>query len=344
MGPDHEDRIIYNDLIEGKYSSVICSINGRDRQVLPMPIYTISSDGRFALCIDQERHHFCRPSYSYAGISNPAKDLPIVPGDGIWFLDLNSGKKKQIVSVEQLLKISPISNMESGVHYVEHLMLNPSSNRFCFLHRWKLSGGGIYARLYTADVDGENIYLLNDSGRMSHYSWKNDDEILAYGGLPTRANQLRKHKQLAKFLFRPLLPIYHKLVKSHGKVSKIFTGDGYILFRDKTQMKKRVASDISGEDGHPSFLPGQEEVFVTDTYPKPENGSKAQLILYSLLQDKAYVVANLNSIAEFDNTGCRCDLHPKCSYDGKYVSIDTMDGGERAVYLYEIGEKIEDLA
>ena len=89
--------------------------------------------------------------------------------------------------------------MKNATHYLEHLMFNPSGNGFCFLHRWEIEDGGIYARLYTANIKGGEIYLLNDSGRVSHFCWRNNEEIMAWCGLKTAVNHLRKHKNIIKF-------------------------------------------------------------------------------------------------------------------------------------------------
>jgi len=336
LGPDHEARVIYNDLQDGQFVSVILDLQSGERRLLPMPIYTVASNGKSALCIDHERHHFCRRSYSYDGVSNREKDKDIVPGDGIWRMDLEAGESTQVIALEELMVNQPLSNMSGGVHYLEHLMFSPSGDRFCFLHRWKMEEGGIYDRLYTADPNGENVYLLNDSGRVGHFCWRNDHELLLYGGIANPVNSLRRYKNLVRYLFKPLLPLYHKLVADNSSLSKALTGDSYVLLKDRSQEKKRVAPEISAEDGHPSFPAGNQAVFVSDTYPDPESGSVATLLQYNLDAEEHEVLAELDSLSEYDNTGLRCDLHPKCSYDGKYISVDTMDRGIRGTYLYKV--------
>lgn len=338
LGPDHESRVIYNDLKDGRFVSVILDLDSGEQRVWPMPVYTVDPSGKSALCIDHERHHFCRRSYSYDGVVNEEKDRNIVPGDGIWRLDLETGEARQVVSLEDLMAYRPLSNMEGAVHYVEHLMLSPSGKRLCFLHRWQMAEGGIFDRLYTVDSNGENLYLLNDSGRVGHFCWRTDNEILLYGGITNPINSLRRYKGLVRYLFKPLLPIFHRLVADNSSLSKVLTGDSYILLTDQTEEKRRVAPEISAEDGHPSFPPGNQAVFISDTYPDPESGSVATLLHYNLDSGEHLVLAELESIPEYDNTGLRCDLHPKCSYDGKYVSVDTMDRGVRGTYLYRVFE------
>ena len=334
LGPDHNSKIIYNDLRDGRFVSITLDLDSVTEVVHPLPIYTVAPDGINALTVDYERHYFCRRGYSYGGIVNEAKNQPIVKGDGIWRFDLNTSEITQIFSIDNLLKINFQSNMENATHYLEHLMFNPSGNRFCFLHRWKMDGGGIYARLYTANIDGTGLYLLNDSGRMSHFCWRSETELVAYGGLKNPINMLRKYSFFVKYIFQPFLPIYHKIVNDNSAVSKVLTGDSYILFRDKSNQTKRVALELSREDGHPSFNPKNVDLLLTDTYPDPNEGSVARLYCYNLADNKCRHLDSLNSIPQYDDTPIRCDLHPRWSYDGNMFSVDTMNDGMRGIYVY----------
>ena len=107
--------------------------------------------------------------------------------------------------------------MNEGPNYLEHLMVNPSGTQFAFLHRWK-NFGGIYARLYVADTDGKNIKIINNSGRMSHFCWKNDTQILGWGGLRNAFNLLRSYKNFAKYIVKPLMPLYRRLAKASSSI------------------------------------------------------------------------------------------------------------------------------
>ena len=78
------------------------------------------------MCIDNERHHFLRPGYSYKGIENFNKKVKFLKNDGIWHIDCKTKKIKQIITLEQLLNINYLSTMKDAIHYVEHLMINPN--------------------------------------------------------------------------------------------------------------------------------------------------------------------------------------------------------------------------
>jgi hypothetical protein len=340
LAPSYDSKIIYNDRRSGKFISVILNIETKVEDILPMSFYTISSDGKFALCIDNERHYWHRKGYNYQGVENLDKKKGIDENDGIWYMDMVTKELSQIINMKKLLDHKPLSNMRDAIHYVEHLMISPNSKRFCFLHRWRLDDGGIYARFYTLNVDGSDLYLVNDSGRMSHACWRGNSQLLAFCGLETPVNKLRKYKSIIKYFIKPLLPIYHRLITDNSpSVRNRLIGDSYVLFNDKTSNKIRLAPNILSEDGHPSFRPGNLDVFITDTYPNQK--SIAILLLFSLSNNKTIMIDSLNSIKGYDNTGYRCDLHPKWSFDGGYISIDTMNDKVRGIYLYEITRKIK---
>jgi hypothetical protein len=335
-----EQKIIFNERIDNSFVTVIFNIQTLEKEVLPMSYYAMDSSRSFALCVDNERHYFFRPNYSYKGIKNLTKNRPILDDDGIWFIDIKTKKISQIVTLKQMLKIRPLSNMNGAVHYLEHLMISPNGRRFIFLHRWRLLDGGVYSRLYTADIDGNNIYLLNDSGRVSHQCWKNSEEIVAWAGLSNPINSLRKYKKIVKFFINPLMPLYKKIsggnsVEGNTKFSSLIAGDSYVTFKDKTNLKIRLAKDVLKSDGHPSFSKSNERLMVTDTYPINSKNNKQELILFDILTN-SIVTKNYLKHDKYSQSPMRCDLHPNWSPDGKMVSIDTIDGGHRSINVYEI--------
>ena len=76
-GLEFEKNIIYNDRISNKFVSVLLDIETGEKTILPMAIYTMRSDGKYALCIDNERHFWFRGGYGYQGVENPAKNCNI---------------------------------------------------------------------------------------------------------------------------------------------------------------------------------------------------------------------------------------------------------------------------
>jgi hypothetical protein len=260
LGSEYDKKIIYNDRRENQYVTIILDIETKQEEILPMAYYTASNNGDFVLCIDNERHEWYRESYSYKGVENDDKYKPYIGDDGIWYIDIRTKEKKQIITLEQIVSINNLSNMENAIHYLEHLMLSPNNNRFAFLHRWRTQDGGIYSRLYSSNTDGSDIYLLNDSGRMSHFCWQDNEYILGWGGVSNPINRMRKYKTVVKFFIKPLLPLYHKIIGNNSPIRSIITGDCYLIFEDKKNNIQKVAPELK-EDGHPSFC-NHKNIFV----------------------------------------------------------------------------------
>ncbi len=334
VGPDFSKNIIFNDRIAGEFVSVLMDVDTKETTILPMAVYSVAASGKYAVCIDNERHYWFRGGYSYQGVENPEKCQAVDESDGIWLLDIDRQAVMQVINIKDLLEIHPLSGMDEAIHYLEHLMFSPNGERFCFLHRWKMKDGGIYARMFTASMDGKDLYLLNDSGRVSHFCWRNNHEILAWCGHETAANRLRKHRILAKYIIKPILPLYHKLVSERSAIRALITGDSYVLINDRTSKKDRVYQDELNEDGHPSFCPGNKEWFVSDTYQDSQN--YRYLFLVNIKTGEKVNLARLSSSTMLDNSPIRCDLHPKWSYDGRYVCIDTVHEGNRQMYVFDV--------
>jgi len=338
LGPEFDSKIIFNDLRNSKFCSVIFDLDTGKEEILPMAIYTLTSDGRTALCIDHERHHWCRRGYSYDGISNEAKNKNIVPGDGIFSLDIERKKVKKIIKIEEMNSIKPFTSMREGNNYLEHMMISPDNNQFAFTHRWKHLNM-MHSRIYVANIDGSNIRLLNDVGRASHFNWRTESELLVWCGLKNTINNLRKYKILNKFIFSPLLPLYRKLTKGNSiqgntSISSALTGDSMVLFDVNKLTHKRIGQDVLLKDGHPSISPLNQNIMLYDSYPGPE--SAPELLIYNIEKNILTKLDVLKSIPLYDESPLRCDLHPKWSFCGNFISIDTMDKGKRDMYLYKI--------
>jgi Tol biopolymer transport system component len=253
-------------------------------------------------------------------------------------MDLSSGDVKRIIPIEVMNTIKPQTSMHLGYNYLEHIMVSPSGRKLAFLHRWK-NHAGIYARLYVANSDGSDLRLLNDSGRMSHFCWRTEDELFGWGAVANPVNVLRRYRSFAKYVVTPLFPLYRRLVRGDSvtgntRLSAAVSGDGYIRFSLTSSSTRRAEIPGLSKDGHPSFHPKKTHIGITDTYPARDH--QCDLIALDLETGHAEILDTLKSMPEYDASPLRCDLHPKWSYDGDFVSIDTMHEQRRGIYLYRI--------
>ena len=299
LGPDFKSHILYNDLRDGKYCSVILNVETMEERVLPMPYYSVSADGKTALGLDFSRLHSLRLGYGYAALSEVTKGVALPDTTAVWRMDLESGEVVELLKYTDFAGFEPRPEMleKGSVHKVNHLMLSPNGKRFMVLYRW-FNGSRKYTRLVTCNVDGTDMYVLSDDDMVSHCYWKNDEEIIAF----------ERKKEF---------------------------GPGYYLMKDKTQDWTHIWPLLSN-DGHPSYCPVNNHFVVFDTYP---SRSRIQEIKVGLdtdtTGDSVKILARVFSPFKYDND-TRCDLHPRWRQDGKAICFDSVFEGHRGLYIVNL--------
>ncbi|MGP6146566.1 hypothetical protein [Jeotgalibaca sp. A122] len=227
LGPDYQTNIIYNDFKDNQYCSVIYNVKTKQERILSMPVYNVAQDGSFALSLDFSRLHRMRKGYGYANLDETTKNELLPQSPAIWKVDLKTGISEPLLTYADFANFESTSEMQGAEHKVNHLMLNPSGDRFMVLHRWFV-GGRKFTRLVTVGSDGKEFYNLSDDGMVSHCFWKNDKEIIGF---------LKKKKE----------------------------GNGYYLMEDQSGRYTHLFEGMTS-DGHPSYSPNKD-IIVTDTYP-----------------------------------------------------------------------------
>lgn len=299
LGPDYKDRIIYNDMRDGKYCSVVLNVETGEEKVLPIPAYTVSADGKTALSLDFSRLHNLRLGYGYAALPESTKDIALPESAAVWKMDINTGEVIELLKYTDFANFQPRPEMQEkgSVHKVNHLMISPNGKRFMVLYRW-FCGQRKYTRLMTCNVDGTDMYVLSDDDMVSHCYWKNDEEIIAF----------ERKKEF---------------------------GPGYYLMKDKSQEWKHLWPQLSN-DGHPSYCPIDNHLVVTDSYPNRARVADLKLLRDDDPKAKQMkIIARVFAPFKYDNN-TRCDLHPRWSKDGKKVCFDSVFEGHRGLYVVNI--------
>lgn len=294
--PENQDTlIIYNTLVDNKYGAVIQNIQTKDIiRYYQFPIYDVDKSGSWAISLNFSRLHRLRPGYGYCNLPDLTISDLCPSNDGVWRVDLLTGCAELIISLNELFKIQPKSTMEGATHYINHLSFNPSGTRFMFFHLW-MKDGKKRSRLFTSDLNGSNIHLLANDDMVSHYTWKNDNELLVYS--------------------------YHEE-----------TGLKYHLYKDMTDERNIIGSNILNEDGHPSYSPNGK-LLLTDTYP--DKYSERKLLIFDSI-DKLYVIGAFHNPFNFFRGVNRCDLHPRWDRKGEYICFDSPHEGMRELYVIKI--------
>lgn len=312
LGPDYTNQIIFNDYRNGKYCSVILTLDLKEdaiqiisERIIQAPIYSVSSDGKFALTLDFSRLHRLRPGYGYYNKLEETADEKLPNKTCIWKIDLISGTVTPLMRYTDFAAFEARKEMAGAEHKVNHIMLSPSGKRFMVLHRW-YRGEKKYSRLVTCNVDGTDMYNLCDNDMVSHCCWKDDKQILAF------ANK--------------------KYGYNGGRA-----GNGYYLMEDRTQKYKRLWENID-YDGHPSYSPDRKWI-VFDTYP---NRARVAALMVSHADNRddfgVRIIAKVFAPFKYDND-TRCDLHPRWNHKSNQICFDSVYEGHRGLYTVDINEK-----
>ena len=312
--PGSENEVIWNDRQDGQFVAHILNVETGEQRTIPSPVYAVSPDGKMAVTLDFERLNDTRPGYGYAGNFDENAEVLAPENAGIYRVDLETGERELIISIAQMANRLPESDDPSDTHggtskhWFNHLLFSPDGERFIFLHRWrspsKRKQGGFATLMYTANIDGSDIRLVDSSGYTSHFIWRDAEHILAWT------------KQ-----------------SSHG--------NGFYLFKDgDTTATKVVGQEKMPVNGHNTYLPNTNNEWVlNDTYPQGEKRQQ-QVYLYHIPTDTRLPLGDFYLPSEYKGEW-RVDTHPRASRDGRQVVIDCPLGDAgRQLLLLEVPAKV----
>lgn len=294
---DRKNQIIYNCLIENKYGALIKEISsGITIKKINKPLYSISQDGNWGLSLDFSRLQRLRPGYGYGVLPDKSIGNLCPDYNGIELVNLETNEFRQLFSLKEIAKIKPHSSMLGAEHYFNHLMFNPSGNKFLFFHLWMDKNKKRYSRLFVSNREGNNIKLINNSGSVSHYNWISEDEIILYS-----------------------------LIKEKGEYM-------YAIFNSQNGKIRYFEKNIPFKDGHPTMIK-DNKIIITDTYP--DLLSKRNLLSYDLKNDKTTIIARFDSPTNLAGE-FRCDLHPRISNNNKMICVDRIVNGRRNISVVSL--------
>lgn len=299
--PGSEKRILFNDVENKTLGARLISVEGNLINNYSMPVQAINPDGREFIALNYLRLFRLRKEYGYRVNADNFLHLQPIDEDGLWLVDMETGDSNLIISLQDLAELNYMPEMERAEHKVNHVIYSPGGGKFAFLHRF-FSGGMKYSRLYVANRDGSNLKLLLDEGMISHFCWRDEDTIIVWGRTKKYGDR------------------YYMLNYPDGK--KEIMGQGIV--------------DVYG-DGHPSYSPDRR-FLITDTYP--DRSRHSGLLLYNVRDNTLVELGSFFNPLKFRGT-VRCDLHPRWSPDGNYISIDSVHEGKRRTYIIEVSSLLK---
>jgi len=309
--PGSDTDVLWNDRQEGRYVCHILNTATNQKRTIPAPIYALSPDGRWAVRPNFARLNDTRPGYGYVGLPDANKDKGAPDDDGLWKIDLTTGKEELIFSFADAAKIpfeAPAGvslegaeksvNLAQSKHWFNHLLVSPGGSRFIFLHRWRAPGDRRYlTRMFTISSEGKDPYVIDPYGKTSHFIWRDPKSVLAWAWHPS-----------------------HKW--------------GFYLYTDQSAKVEDVGRGVMTENGHCTYLPGNKWI-LNDTYPDKENREQ-HVYVFEIATGRRVPLGHFHSPPAYTGEW-RCDSHPRFSPDGRKVCIDSPHGGTgRQLHLIDI--------
>ena len=309
--PGSTEEVIWNDREGDQFISRIVNIKTGQERTLPKAIYALSPNGDYAIGTEFNRIQNMRPGYGYAGVPDPYENVKAPEEIGIYKIDLRTGDHQLIVPLAKTAQIPHQGeSLQDFWHYFNHLLVSPDGERFIFLHRWrhemgeraKRATGGFITRMFTADKNGNDLFILDPSGHTSHFIWRDPQHVCAW-------------------------------TKPQGRKSAFY------LFKDKTDELHIVGEEKMTVNGHNTYVPNtNNEWILNDTYAHGDPDRMQDLYLYHIPTKKKVILGRFFSPEKFQGEW-RCDLHPRCDQQGKRVFFDSTHNGKRQMYMIDI-EKV----
>lgn len=312
------------------FGSRICNLETGEKTDLPLPVYVVAPDSRYALCVDYRRLYVTHQTIGYSEHGGPFS-LPQAPAeDGIHRMDLATGDARLILSYRRLREFHPRPSMDKAIHWVSHVEINPSSSRVLLLHRWteRVEDETCFLhRLITVNPDGSDLRLLECSDhplpqladdfdpnavgtfdyekseyQISHPLWQDDEHIIVWG---PHEGRIRYH-------------LYHD--SQGGPVEVV--GEGVLV-----------------ENGHMTFSPVDKRWLLSDTYPDARTHERI-LFLFDMQRGVRHDLGSFHADPGLSKEN-RCDLHPRWSRDGLQVCIDSVHEAARQMYVIDVSAIVD---
>ena len=337
LPPKFDEEIIYNSIKDDNFISIIYNIRTNKKRTIPFPIYVVHPNGKEALGINYERHYWCRYGYNYQNIKNKKWDKPYHKEDGVFKINLEKETVKLIVNIADIIENNKLSEFETCNNWLEHMMYNPSGDRFMFFHRWDKDNVD-YSRVYTVDShDGKNIFMYPDVGFYSHYFWKENKylSIWTYESKNNNSSLVKtsnfvKKSQVLKVILKPLYKLIKSLLSTKIK-SKITNESKLLVFKDKTNDYTIIGDDVLFGNGHQSWFSDKKRL-LNDTYQDNEN--YRHLMVFNTANSTFDFIGKFYSL--YNDSAFRCDLHPRLSKNNKILAIDSAHKKNRKIILIKI--------
>jgi len=304
LGSAPDSQFIYNDLIDGKFVSVIFDMKTTAKRIVPYPVSAVTPDGKWALSINYARLRLTRPDYGYGGSGQDARVNVTWPeDDGLWLVNLETGTTKLIVTIASARDRMPQVKDQKALAYFCHTVFSRDGKRIFWLARTveNLTGQKVVRKWETTAFactrdGGEVVRCFPDGWGGSHFNWLDGERMVVS----------------AMYNAAQWSPVFFTV----GKQDYVRLGKGVLDF-----------------DGHVVFS-NDGKWLADDSYPDKLNERKLMVLR---MVDQAILPLGTYAVPElYREQYSRCDLHPRWRPDGKQLGFNSVHEGSRQVYVIDM--------
>ena len=303
--PFLENTVYYNVCENGKFMTVTHNYATGEKKYADRATACVSPDGKWGLAVNFGRIFAFRAGYGYAGFVDENAGVNAPENDGVFLVDMETGKSKLLIPYTRLLEKSGYLSTDKIV--VNHITFNPTCKKFNMLvRRFPTKEKFWSTALVMGDLDG-NVYEVLPDGYYSHYWWTGENTLLAYcsvDGDKTRSlHEVNVENRSYKTYDMPYL---------HGDGNRdvhcsTSTDGGYVI-----------------GDGYPLGNPPYQYQMLRNQKTGKE------FCLFQIASDPTCV------------GDIRCDLHTRHILDGTHISFDTTFQGKRQIAIVST-DKIKEI-
>ena len=344
----NDDTILFNDLdpVSWRPYSVIHDLRTGKQERLDGPIYTVSSDKRFAITPNLSRTGLVQAGY---GVVTPSHVPAAEENDGIYRTDLDTGLHHQLISLAELSKqIGPSINLrpnQPGFLLGFHMSMNRDNSRLLCILRWMWQPTlGKQALLDLYRHASRPARFACARLRLSKISRKIKLPSMVFNTLVTMGTDGSNIKVVIP-AERYAAGGHHPNWCPDGRsILMNLRVDGIMRlmrFDVDAGTSQILGNRITGS-GHPTLHPNNRHV-LTDCYPfeavAPGDGTS----LLRLIDTKANTESSLVRIAaNADFKGpkleMRLDPHPAWNEQFNRIAFNGYAGGTRRVYVADLDQ------
>lgn len=275
------------------------------------PLYHLAPDESAAIGFNLDLINWVQDGYGCVVAPQHRLRLPAgaARDQGLWHTDLRTGRRKLLVSLEQIFEALPDPDTYKGLAFhLFHSKYNPTGTRIFQVVRARdpesEPGRYRYGNLVTFNADGSDIRVA-----VHHTLWRRGGHHPNWMPNGERILMNLTPKDTLRFC--------------------TFRYDGSDL---------RVLSETIRGSGHPAFEKTERFIF-TDTYPNeptaPGDGSVAMRLIDTQRNEEKRV-ATIFALGRVNPAVLRLDPHPAWSRDGRKSCFNGAPEGRRQVFIADL--------